>query len=144
MSWVWQDTPGVPALRRRRQVDLNSRPVWSLKWVPGQPGLCRETRSQTTQPSTENPHKQTKAATNPPPPMDVIRVPTIVIFVFLPLSEAIAPASTLQLLELQCYTFSFSVFPLVLLSLPLHLSTSVFPTMKRKIGQTDVGKESGL
>jgi hypothetical protein len=27
---------------------LSSRPVWSTKWVPGQPGLHRETLSQKT------------------------------------------------------------------------------------------------
>lgn len=78
--------------------------------------------------------------------MDVIRVPNIVIFVFLPLSETIAPASTLQLLELHCLLFPFLFFPLFCspLSLSLHSSTSVFPTMKRKIGQTDVGEERRL
>lgn len=28
---------------RGRQLDLSSRPVWSIKWVPGQPWLHRET-----------------------------------------------------------------------------------------------------
>jgi hypothetical protein len=32
---------------------LSSRPAWSTKWVPGQPGLYRETLSQKT-------NKQTK------------------------------------------------------------------------------------
>jgi hypothetical protein len=29
---------------------LSLRPVWSTKWVPGQPGLYRETVSQTLPP----------------------------------------------------------------------------------------------
>ena len=31
---------------RGRQISIKLRPTWSLKWVPGQPGLCRETLSQ--------------------------------------------------------------------------------------------------
>jgi hypothetical protein len=32
---------------------LSSRPAWSTKWVPGQPGLYRETLSWTTPPKKE-------------------------------------------------------------------------------------------
>ena len=39
---------------------LSSRPVWSTKWVPGQPGLYRETLSQKNQKQT---NKQTKNKT---------------------------------------------------------------------------------
>jgi hypothetical protein len=44
---------------------LNSRPAWSTKRVPGQPGLYRETLSQKTKPSQTKPNqtkpnKQTK------------------------------------------------------------------------------------
>jgi hypothetical protein len=37
---------------------LSSRPAWSTKWVPGQPGLHRETLSQKTKQKKTN--KQTK------------------------------------------------------------------------------------
>jgi hypothetical protein len=36
---------------------LSSRPAWSTKWVPGQPGLHRENLSQKTKQTNE---KQTK------------------------------------------------------------------------------------
>jgi hypothetical protein len=42
---------------------LSSRPAWSTKWVLGQPGLYRETLSQTnkqTNKQTKNKNKQTK------------------------------------------------------------------------------------
>ncbi len=41
---------------------LSSRPAWSTKWVPGQPGLYRETLSQKpkTKTKTKKPTKQTK------------------------------------------------------------------------------------
>jgi hypothetical protein len=42
-SRAWWCKPLIPALRRQRQVDFWERPAWSTKWVPGQPGLCRET-----------------------------------------------------------------------------------------------------
>jgi hypothetical protein len=32
---------------------LSSRPAWSTKWVPGQPGLYRETLSQKTKTKTK-------------------------------------------------------------------------------------------
>jgi hypothetical protein len=34
---------------------LSSRPAWSTKWVPGQPGLHRETLSRKTQKEKKNP-----------------------------------------------------------------------------------------
>jgi hypothetical protein len=41
LNWrqAWWITPLVPALRRQR-------PAWSTKWIPGQPGLYKETLSQ--------------------------------------------------------------------------------------------------
>ena len=41
----WWHTSLIPALKRQRQEDLSSRPAWSIEWVPGQPGLHRETLS---------------------------------------------------------------------------------------------------
>jgi hypothetical protein len=38
---------------------LSSRPAWSTEWVPGQPGLYRETLSQPP------PHKKKKSASDP-------------------------------------------------------------------------------
>jgi hypothetical protein len=39
---------------------LSSRPAWSTKWVPGQPGLYRETLSQKTNKQTnKNPQNKT-------------------------------------------------------------------------------------
>jgi hypothetical protein len=40
---------------------LSSRPAWSTKWVPGQPGLHRETLSRKTK--TNQTNKQTKTKT---------------------------------------------------------------------------------
>ena len=40
---------------------LNSRPAWSTEWVPGQPGLHRETLSRKTKP---NQTKNTKTKQN--------------------------------------------------------------------------------
>jgi hypothetical protein len=37
---------------------LSSRPAWSTKWVPGQPGLYRETLSQKTQNKQTNKQQQ--------------------------------------------------------------------------------------
>jgi hypothetical protein len=39
---------------------LSSRPAWSTEWVPGQPGLHRETLSQTTTTLPPPPQKKTK------------------------------------------------------------------------------------
>jgi hypothetical protein len=38
----------IQALGRQRQVDfwVRERPAWSTEWVPGQPGLHRETLTQ--------------------------------------------------------------------------------------------------
>jgi hypothetical protein len=41
---------------------LSSRPAWSTEWVPGQPGLHRETLSGKNQP-TNQPNKQTNKQT---------------------------------------------------------------------------------
>jgi hypothetical protein len=38
---------------------LSSRPAWSTEWVPGQPGLHRETLSEKTKHKTKQ-NKQTK------------------------------------------------------------------------------------
>jgi hypothetical protein len=43
---------------------LSSRPAWSTEWVPGQPGLHRETLSQKTKPTNQ----PTKHKKQPPPP----------------------------------------------------------------------------
>jgi hypothetical protein len=40
---------------------LSSRPAWSTKWVPGQPGLYRETLSRKTK---QNKTKQNKTKQN--------------------------------------------------------------------------------
>jgi hypothetical protein len=44
----WWRTPLIPALGRQRQADfwVWSQPAWSTEWVPGQPGLHRETLSR--------------------------------------------------------------------------------------------------
>jgi hypothetical protein len=40
---------------------LSSRPAWSTEWVPGQPGLYRETLShKKTKPKPKTKNKQTK------------------------------------------------------------------------------------
>jgi hypothetical protein len=39
---------------------LSSRPVWSTKWVPGQPGLHRETLSQKKKKNKKKNNKKTK------------------------------------------------------------------------------------
>jgi hypothetical protein len=45
----WWRTTLIPALVRQRQADFWVRgPAWSTKWVPGQPGLHRETLSWKT------------------------------------------------------------------------------------------------
>jgi hypothetical protein len=41
---------------------LSSRPAWSTEWVPGQPGLYRETQSQKNQ--TPKPTNQTNKQTH--------------------------------------------------------------------------------
>jgi hypothetical protein len=45
---------------------LSSRPPWSIKWAPGQPGLHRETLSQNKQTNkqTNKHHKKTKNNNN--------------------------------------------------------------------------------
>jgi hypothetical protein len=50
-----QDKPGMvahafnpSALEAEAGRFLSSRPLWSTKWVPGHPGLCRETLSWKT------------------------------------------------------------------------------------------------
>jgi hypothetical protein len=37
---------------------LSSRPAWSIEWVPGQPGLHRETLSRKTNKQKKQPTKQ--------------------------------------------------------------------------------------
>jgi hypothetical protein len=44
---------------------LSSRPAWSTEWIPGQPGLYRETLSRKT--------KQNKTTTTPPPKKRVVK-----------------------------------------------------------------------
>jgi hypothetical protein len=39
---------------------MSSRPAWSTQWVPGQPGLHRETLSQTNKQTKKKKQKQTK------------------------------------------------------------------------------------
>ena len=39
---------------RGRRISVSSRPAWSTKWVPGQPGLHRQTLSQKTKSETNN------------------------------------------------------------------------------------------
>jgi hypothetical protein len=46
---------------------LSSRPAWSTKWVPGQPGLYRETLSQ----KTKQKKKQNKTKKNFFPVLDL-------------------------------------------------------------------------
>jgi hypothetical protein len=41
---------------------LSSRPAWSTKWVPGQPGLHRETLSQKTKKEKKKQNKTKKQA----------------------------------------------------------------------------------
>jgi hypothetical protein len=43
---------------------LNLRPAWSTKWVPGQPGLYRETLSQKTNKQTNKQTTTTKTLQN--------------------------------------------------------------------------------
>jgi hypothetical protein len=43
---------------------LSSRPAWSTKWVPGQPGLYRETLSRKTKQSSNQPTNQPNKQTN--------------------------------------------------------------------------------
>jgi hypothetical protein len=43
---------------------LRSRPAWSTEWVPGQPGLHRETPSQ-KKPKTKTKTNQTKNVCSP-------------------------------------------------------------------------------
>jgi hypothetical protein len=44
---------------------LSSRPAWSTKSVPGQPGLHRETLSRKTKRKNPTKQKQTNKQTNP-------------------------------------------------------------------------------
>jgi hypothetical protein len=47
----WWHTPLIPAFRRQRQEDFWVRgQPWSTEWVPGQPGLHRETLSRSPHP----------------------------------------------------------------------------------------------
>jgi hypothetical protein len=39
---------------------LSSRPAWSTKWVPGKPGLHRETLSRKTKTKTKNKKRKRK------------------------------------------------------------------------------------
>ena len=59
-SWAWWRTPLTPALGKQRQAGrfLSSRPVWSSKWVPEQPGLHRETLSGKTNQTNKNNKKK--------------------------------------------------------------------------------------
>jgi hypothetical protein len=64
-SWVWWRMPLIPALGMPEAGRfLSSRPAWSTEWVPGQPGLYRETLSyqkptnQPTSQPTNQPNKQ--------------------------------------------------------------------------------------
>jgi hypothetical protein len=52
----WGRTPLIPAWEAEADRFLSSRLAWSTKWVPGQPGLYRETLSQKTKNKT---NKQT-------------------------------------------------------------------------------------
>jgi hypothetical protein len=45
---------------------LSSRPAWSTEWVPGQPGLYRETLSQTNKQTNKQTYIQTNQPTNQP------------------------------------------------------------------------------
>jgi hypothetical protein len=45
---------------RQRQAFLSSRPAWATKWVPGQPGLYRETLSRKKTKTKTKTNKQTK------------------------------------------------------------------------------------
>jgi hypothetical protein len=53
----WWHTPLIPALGAEAGRFLSSRPVWSTEFVPGQPGIHRETLSQ------KNKTKQNKTKT---------------------------------------------------------------------------------
>jgi hypothetical protein len=44
---------------------LSSKPAWSTKWVPGQPGLYRETLSWKKKKPTNQPTKQNKTKQKP-------------------------------------------------------------------------------
>ena len=61
-SQAWWHTPLIPALGRQRQVDyeFSSRPAWFTRWVPGQPGLYRESLSRKKQTKNKHTNKQTK------------------------------------------------------------------------------------
>jgi hypothetical protein len=65
---VWWHTPLIPELGRQREAggSLSSRPAWSTKWVPGQPGLHRETLSRKTKRTTTTTTKSTTRTTTKP------------------------------------------------------------------------------
>jgi hypothetical protein len=46
---------------------LSLRPAWSTEWVPGQPGLHRETLSRKNKNKNKKPNKQTKKRSEPNP-----------------------------------------------------------------------------
>jgi hypothetical protein len=54
--------PSTPEVEAGRF--LSSRPAWSIKWVPGQPGLYRETLSQKTKQKNPKKKKKTKKPIN--------------------------------------------------------------------------------
>ena len=49
---------------RGRQCSVSSGPAWSTKWVPGQPGLHRETLSWKTKPNQNKNQPPNKTKTN--------------------------------------------------------------------------------
>jgi hypothetical protein len=56
VSRVWWHTPLIPGTREAEAGGfLSSRPAWSTKWVPGQPGLHRETLSRNKQTNKQKP-----------------------------------------------------------------------------------------
>ena len=51
---IWWHTPLTPsAWEAEASRSLSSRPAWSTKWIPGQPGLHRETLSRKTKQNKE-------------------------------------------------------------------------------------------
>jgi hypothetical protein len=58
-SRAWWGTPLIPTREAEAGRFLSSRPAWSTEWVPGQPGLLRETLSWKNK-TKQNKTKQTK------------------------------------------------------------------------------------